>query len=139
MLIAADYVMLLAVKGITIRVCCFSPFEKTSLTLKKNEAGENVAVCDGVCDRNKRPLACRIFPFFPTIDGKGKIFVELDYRAVRLCPMVEHCDEIVFNKKFFSALKKVGKILAKDPVCREFLFNATAEIDTYYEFFKGDK
>ena len=95
---------------------------------------DGIIVCDGSCDRNKRPLACRIFPFFPTIDEKGKIFVEPDYRAYRLCPLLSHSDEIVFNPKFFKALKKVGKILAKDEKCREFLYESTEEIDIYRKF-----
>ena len=127
------------------RACCkgdkntgmlLFPFEETKLDICENEVGEKVAVCNGKCDRTSRPLACRIFPFFPTIDENGKIFVEPDYRGVRLCPMVEHFDEIIFDKKFLSAVKKVGKILSKDKVCREFLHNATAEIDTFYEFYK---
>ena len=112
------------------------PFEETTLNVKTTENGERLAVCDGSCDRHERPLACRIFPFFPTIDDRGKIYVELDYRASRLCPMIEHCDELLFDPKFLIALKKVGKILSKDEECREFLIKSTQEIDTYKEFFE---
>lgn len=110
------------------------PFEKSQLSVKELENDVRLAVCDGTCDRAKRPLACRIFPFFPTIDEKGKIFVEADFRAIRLCPLITHSDEIVFNPKFFKALKKVGKILAKDEACRKFLYDSTEEIDTYRAF-----
>ncbi len=110
------------------------PHEDSELPVKLGENSERLVVCDGSCDRSKRPLACRIFPFFPIIDEKGKIFVELDLRAKRLCPLVEHCDEIEFNPNFFKALKKAGKILAKDGECREFLYNTTEEIDIYKAF-----
>ena len=43
------------------------------------------------------------------VDEKGKIVVELDYRGARLCPMIEHYNEIIFDKKFLSAVKKIGK------------------------------
>ena len=76
------------------------------------------------------------FSVFPTVDENNKVFVEKDYRAVRLCPLLEHSDEIVFDPKFFKALKKVGKLLAKDAECLEFLRSTTEEIDTYYDFFK---
>lgn len=112
------------------------PFEKSSLKIKELESGDRLAVCNGKCNREERPLACRIFPFFPTIDDRGRIFVEEDFRAQRLCPLLEHKDEIVFDKRFFKALKKVGKILAKDEACREFLYKSTEEIDTYAEFLK---
>lgn len=111
------------------------PHEKSELKVIENELGQHLAICNGKCDRAKRPLACRIFPFFPTVDKDGKVFVEKDYRAARLCPLLEHSDEIVFDPKFFKALKKVGKLLTKDSECLEFLRYTTEEIDKYYEFF----
>lgn len=110
------------------------PFEESKLNVTVTDEENRLAVCDGTCDRSKRPLACMIFPFFPTIDDRGKIYVELDYRAERLCPMIDHCDELLFDPKFLKAVKKVGKILAKDEECRKFLEESTAEIDTYKSF-----
>ena len=110
------------------------PHEESALNIIEASSNVRLAVCNGTCDRNKRPLACRIFPFFPTVDEKGKVYVELDYRAANLCPMVEHCDEIIFDKRFLRAVKRVGKILAKDDECRKFLFESTKEIDTYIDF-----
>ena len=107
------------------------PFEQTTLSVIETADGGRLAVCDGTCDREKRPLSCRIFPFFPTVDEKGRVFVELDYRAVRLCPMVTHADDIVFDKRFLKAVKKAGKLLVKDPANRAFLEETTAEIDTF--------
>ena len=43
------------------------PREESCLTVKELPSGDRLAVCDGSCERSKRPLACRIFPFFPTI------------------------------------------------------------------------
>lgn len=111
------------------------PHEESLLDVTEKE-NVRLAVCKGKCDRNHRPLACRIFPFFPTIDEKGRVFVELDYRATRLCPMVEHYEEIIFDRKFLKAVRKVGKILVKDHECKEFLYDSTKEIDTFYEFLK---
>jgi len=110
------------------------PFEESELPVKILDNGVRMVVCDGKCDRTKRPLACRIFPFFPTVDERGKVFVEPDFRGARLCPLISHSDEIIFDKRFFNALKKVGKILAKDEACLEFLREATEEIDTYKDF-----
>ncbi len=110
------------------------PFEESVLPVRTLADGGRLAVCDGTCDRATRPLACRIFPFFPTIDERGRIFVEPDYRAARLCPLITHSDELIFDKRFFKALKKVGKRLAKDAACRAFLEEVTAEIDTYRAF-----
>ena len=110
------------------------PFEESELPVKALDNGVRLVVCEGKCDRTNRPLACRIFPFFPTVDERGKVYVEADFRGARLCPLISHSDEIIFDKRFFNALKKVGKILAKDEACLEFLREATDEIDTYKEF-----
>lgn len=110
------------------------PHEESPLKIINTPTGERLAVCDGTCDRSRRPLSCRIFPFFPTIDEKGRIFVEADPRARTVCPLILHSDELVFDPKFFRAVEKVGKLLAKDPDCRDFLYRTTEEIDTYLDF-----
>lgn len=114
------------------------PFEETPLNVRALPGGGRLAVCDGTCDRTRRPLSCRIFPFFPTVDEKGKIFVEPDLRANRLCPLLQHSGEIAFDPRFFRAVKKVGKILAKDEACRAFLSQVTEEIDLYGAFLGGN-
>ena len=114
------------------------PQEETPLSVHTLENGNRLAVCDGTCDRTRRPLSCRIFPFFPTVDEKGRIFVEADLRAGRLCPLLQHSEDIVFDPRFFRAVKRVGKILAKDEACRSFLRQVTEEIDLYGTFL-GDR
>ena len=110
------------------------PHEETVLSVRHSENGGRLAVCNGSCDRSTRPLSCRIFPFFPTIDEKGRIFVEPDHRAARLCPLLMHSEEILFDPRFFRAVKRVGRILAKDKDGRTFLEQITEEIDLYRTF-----
>lgn len=115
------------------------PHEESYLNVRELEDGGRLAVCDGTCNRDERPLACRIFPFFPTIDEEGEIFVEPDPRARNVCPLVVYIDDIVFDQKFFKALEKVGKLLAKDEECREFLYRNTEEIDMFNDFLFADE
>ena len=110
------------------------PHEQSPLPVRELPNGVRLVVCDGTCDREERLLACRLFPFFPTVDHKGRVFVEADARALRLCPLLTHSEELVFDKRFFKAVKKVGRLLAKDEECRRFLEETTAEIDTYAAF-----
>lgn len=111
------------------------PGETTDFYVKT--MGERqLAVCNGSCNRNDRPLSCMIFPFFPIIDGKGRIKVEFDYRGVSVCPLIENSDKVLFNKKFIKSLKKAGKMLAKDPDCRRFLEEITGEIKDAEELYR---
>ncbi len=45
-------------------------------------------VCEGPCDRDKRPLGCRIFPLTPVRGRNGKWTVRIDVRARPVCPLV---------------------------------------------------
>ena len=110
------------------------PNEPTSL--KTKVLGEEIfCSCAGVCQRNERPLACRIFPFFPTINEFGRIEATLDSRAIRLCPMVENYESIKFDKEFLRAIRKIGRRLIKDANCREYIIKTSAEIEQYNKLF----
>ncbi|MCL2509124.1 MAG: hypothetical protein FWF05_08115 [Oscillospiraceae bacterium] len=46
-------------------------------------------VCSGRCDRSTRPLACRMFPFYPYLreeNGVTRVDVVRDPRAFGMCP-----------------------------------------------------
>ena len=115
------------------------PHEESTLDIKNTECGVRLAVCNGKCDREERPLACRIFPFFPTVDEKGRVYVEKDYRAWRMCPLLSNSDEIIFDRRFFRTVKRVGKLLSKDAECLEFLRYSTEEIDRYRLLYGADE
>ena len=109
------------------------PHEQTTLPVRDIEGGDRLAVCDGTCIREQRPLACKIFPFFPTVDERGRVYIEEDIRAVHICPMIGNSDKIAYDRRFFRALRRVGRVLSRDPECLAFLRETTAEIDTYRE------
>lgn len=49
--------------------------------------------CSGECDRELRPLACRMFPLTPLLamrEGQEKLSVRMDPRAFAVCPLSEH-------------------------------------------------
>ena len=94
-------------------------FIDESMKIFKNEEGDTVAVCNGSCDRNKRPLACRIYPLFPLLtssEGKDMVKVIFDYRAD--CPIVEEGYEI--NRRFEKAVRRVGKYLLLNEETKEY-------------------
>lgn len=103
------------------------PHEETPLRVTENE-GRRFAVCDGVCDRKTRPLACRIFPFFPVPDGDGRIRAVPDPRAKAVCPLARQAENVAFRRTFLRRVEKAGRLLAKDGACRAFLEEISAEI-----------
>ena len=105
------------------------PGETTSLRVTDLPDGNRLAVCDGSCSRDQRPLACMLFPFFPTVDEDGKVYSEIDARAYSVCPLAAHCDEVAFDTAFIKAVKKAGVILAGDEACFDFMQNITNQID----------
>ncbi len=105
------------------------PGEDTVLDTVELPDGGRLAVCNGKCNREERPLSCMIFPFFPTVDEKGRVYAEIDPRAMGICPLAANCDVVKFDKAFIKAVKKAGKYLAKDESCLEFLRSVTEEID----------
>ncbi len=109
------------------------PGEETVLRTVELPDGLRLAVCDGHCDRETRPLSCMIFPFFPTVDEKGKVYAEIDARAYGVCPLAFHSEEVVFDKAFLRAVRDAGRILAKDEKCLEFMHRITAQIDEINE------
>ena len=105
------------------------PGETSVLEITELPDGGRLAVCDGTCSRMQRPLACMLFPFFPTVDEAGKVYAEIDARAYSVCPLAVHCDEVAFDPAFIKAVRKAGKILAGDENCLAFMRRITAQID----------
>ncbi len=105
------------------------PFEETTLAVKEKD-GVRLAVCEGKCSRDNRPLSCRIFPFFPYVTAEGKIKVIPDIRGINICPLVRQFKDVKFDRGFLWRVKKVGRLLYADETCREFLVDISRETDT---------
>lgn len=104
------------------------PFEESVLTVKEKD-GVRLAVCSGHCNREERPLSCRIFPFFPYVTPEGKIKVIPDIRGVNICPLVSNFADVKFDKGFLWRVKRVGRLLCTDEECHRFLTETSREID----------
>ena len=66
-----------------------------------------IFICHKPCNRDFRPLACRIFPFTPYIydeENEEKIEIILDSRADRMCPLSINAEKIKFDDKFLDKL-----------------------------------
>lgn len=91
--------------------------------------GYPMVICDGECNRNERPLACRIFPLFPSVSeeaGEITIRVILDPRAT-MCPLTGNAKR--FDDNFVKAVHRAAQYLVRDKEQREYLIKVSEELD----------
>ncbi|MBE6811599.1 MAG: hypothetical protein E7523_01825 [Ruminococcaceae bacterium] len=94
-----------------------------SFVIKESLCGKTL-ICNGTCDRTKRPLACRIFPLFPyvTKNKNGyKINVLKDVRALQYCPL----DGNDIQPGFYRAVRLAARNLLRDEQTAQFLLSIT--------------
>ena len=90
--------------------------------------GGYLLTCGGTCDRQKRPLSCRIFPLFPILTEEGRVKAVYDPRGYRMCPLVRECAHVPLDKEFVRQVRRVGRLLTADPACAAFLRMNSEEI-----------
>ncbi len=103
------------------------------------ENGRELYVCDGGCDRDKRPLSCRLFPLFPIVTESGRVRAVYDPRAYRVCPLVQLQDNVRLDRRFVRAVRAVGRQIAATPEGLAFLKEQTAELQEIDRFLQLDK
>lgn len=86
----------------------------------ESDAFAPMLVCDQMCDRNRRPLACRIFPLTPWQNEEGKWTVRMDARARAMCPLVRSGTKGL-DPEFVKAVRKAIRLIAADPEGEAFL------------------
>ncbi len=105
-------------------------FIDENMKVFRNEEGDTVAVCNGSCNRNKRPLACRIYPLFPLLvssEGKDRVEVIFDCRAD--CPITEGDYQI--SRRFEKAVRRVGKYLLLNEEIKAY-YKELSQVQTDY-------
>lgn len=91
-------------------------------------------LCDGECNRDLRPFACRIFPVAPNIDKEdGSITAIPDIRGRRMCPV---WDLKYADKNFISAVKRAFELLSKDEQILSLMRLISDEIGELRRFYK---
>lgn len=83
-------------------------------------------VCSGRCERDNRPLACRLFPLFLTFKEDGVTKLRLDRRAKGVCPLTDYGIKSL-DTDFKQAARKAYDLLLEDDVCRAYLIDLDAE------------
>ena len=83
----------------------------------------------GGCDRDERPLACRIFPYFPMAVRSGRtgryvIRAVVDPRAARVCPLLKTGSPVT-DPRFRLAVRRAGRLLMRDRELRAYLIETS--------------
>ena len=103
----------------------------------KDNAGYPMVVCKGRCDRELRPLSCRIFPLFPLVKEteKGGITIEViaDPRARIVCPLREKSS---MTTLFQLRMRRAAVKLLADPELRAYMLETSAFLEELREFQK---
>ena len=91
----------------------------------RQTAQGNMVICSGICDRDERPLSCRLFPLLPIIGGNGVIRVTMDMRARAVCPLARQ-GKSAMDPAFIEAVRSAGELLMQSEEQAAFL-NLLAE------------
>lgn len=77
-------------------------------------------VCEGTCERDNRPLACRLFPLFLSFCEDGSTRVRMDTRARAVCPLCGY-GLSALDPAFREAARRAYDALLGDARCRAYL------------------
>ena len=106
-------------------------FLSPGLKKGRSDNGRLYVSCPGKCVRAFRPFLCRIYPL-GILWERETIRVVADPRAKIVCPLLQVPEYIA--PSFVAAVRRAGKILARDPEGRAFLRDFTRELREYHKF-----
>ena len=89
-----------------------------------------ILLCNGICPRENRPFACRIFPLQIRVTDEKRT-VGIHPLARSLCPLCDYGMKGM-QREFVTAAKTAAKILLSDDALAEALKKETARIDALF-------
>ena len=96
--------------------------DKPGWEIRKAETGK-LLICAGECERDERPLACRMFPLLPLLRN-GDIKTAVDLRAKAVCPLARQGIRAM-DPAFRAAVKEAGETLLAEEAQAGFLRRMT--------------
>ena len=84
---------------------------KTGWEIRKTSRADLI-ICSGSCERDERPLSCRLFPLLPLVGDNGEIRVVTDQRAKAVCPLARQ-GKSAMDPVFIDAVRETGELLAQ--------------------------
>lgn len=90
-----------------------------------------LAVCNGECQRTRRPLACRVFPLVPYLSLKNNLILKMDPRAIAICPLARNLSRFELDRLFVIKAREAFRMLIEDADVKEFVSWQSRLIDEY--------
>ena len=117
------------------------PFEKEYLVYRFSNLpfnfiqteNEQLLVCKGSCDRNSRPLSCRIFPYYVNILENQEIKISHDIRALHLCPLLISKKYRRKNVYFSRNVKRAYRLLLNEPILKEDIIKTSEFVNSIFD------
>lgn len=81
--------------------------------------GARLLTCEGVCDREDRPLACRVFPLM-FVEKNGVVDAALDPRAWPVCPLMSS-GILGLRQDFVDQAREAAAVLSREKALRDFI------------------
>ena len=81
--------------------------------------------CPGTCEREERPLACRLFPLLPRPE-EGGIKAVVDQRAKAVCPLARQ-GRSAMDPAFIRAVQQAGELLLQEEELKAMLMSLRSE------------
>lgn len=85
----------------------------------RTDYGMELLLCKGRCNREERPLSCRIFPL-AIVNKNGSMKVIADPRSRAMCPLYKNAVNGRLDAEFVRAVKQVGRLLFQSESMRAF-------------------
>lgn len=121
------------------------PYEKEYLQKFANanytytKSGDtDILICSGKCDRNFRPFACRIFPYYANIEN-DKVSLKKDPRAALVCPLIVSRTHKRPSVYFIRNIKKAVNLLISDDEYKNDFSDMSDFVDSLYELYSKIK
>ncbi len=89
----------------------------------------DLLTCDGHCERERRPLACRIFPLMPYLTEDGKLEIIMDPRGRGICPLARAMKPEELEPDFVEAVRRASNVLLKNKQIRLFIEALSRQTD----------
>ena len=98
-----------------------------------NKKFAKIAICNGPCVRDLRPLSCRILPLIPYYKN-GKLTVIQDPRAKHMCPLAQKKALAYLDPVFHRKTEQTFRLLLQFSETRSFLEGLTEILDECLKF-----